>query len=156
MRIKVYLYRVSRLLSRLNKIYYLSVVDDRMKNKYPAEIRAAISSSKWFKFAWQGPVPGSRTSISNAKKMKRKENTDTLLKRKKRTVHRVAPPSRCSKCYIFLQRECSDLPLPPLHARGYYTPFHFSFLSVLLRFFPDNTPGHDRCCVRRHLNIDRV
>lgn len=136
MRIKVYLYRVSRLLSRLNKIYYLSVVDDRMKNKYPAEIRAAISSSKWFKFAWQGPVPGSRTSISNAKKMKKKENTDTLLKRKKRTVHRVAPPSRCSKCYIFLQRECSDLPPPPSTQGGIIprsiSPF-FPFFSVFFQ-----------------------
>lgn len=80
---------------------------------------------------------------SNAKKMKRKENTDTLFIALRR--HRDARNAIFFAARMLGFTLCKGIP------RSISPPF-FPFLC----FFPDNIPKHDRCCVRRHLNIDRV
>lgn len=99
-----------------------------MMNKYiPQKIRAAIVPSSKRINSLDKVSTWLENIDSNAKKMKRKENTDTLFIALRR--HRDARNAifRSANARIFTP--CKGI-----------TPFHFSFLSVLL-FFPDKHTG---------------
>ena len=111
-----------------------------MMNKYiPQKIRAAIVPSSKRINSLDKVSTWLENIDSNAKRMKRKENTDTLFIALRR--HRDA-----RNAIFFAARMLGFLP----HAR--VLPRSTSPFFPFFCFFQINTPEHDRCCVRRHLN----